>query len=85
MWSIFFVLPNLGLRNQVGNENIAIVPHNDSRVIKITSSNPLAKSLIESFEDQFRRKAYPSVLIVNRNAPSETSEKGTDLFIDVIA
>jgi hypothetical protein len=77
MWSIFFVLPNLGLRNQFGNGNIAIVPHNDSRVKNITSSNPLAKSLINGFEDQFGRKAYPSVLLVNINSPVRIREPET--------
>ncbi len=69
MWSIFFVLPNLSLREPVGNRNIAIVPHDDSCVIEITSSEPLAKSLVEGFENQFRRKAHPSLLISNRKIP----------------
>ena len=77
MWSIFFVLPNLGLKNQFGNDNIAIVPHNDSRVTNITSSNPFAKSLFKGFEDQFRRKAYPSALLVNINSSDRIREPET--------
>lgn len=70
MWSILFILPNLSLRKPVANKNIAIVPHDDSRVIEITSSNPLAKSLVEGFENQFRRKTHPSLLIINSGVPN---------------
>lgn len=64
-----FLLPNLGLRDPVGNENVAIVPTDDPRAIDIASSNNLARSFIEGFEDQFRRKVYPSLLLININGP----------------
>ena len=70
MWHIIFAIPNLGLQESVGTEHIAIARHDDRRVMEITSSNPLAKLLVEGFEDPFRRKVYPSLLIVSGSAPS---------------
>ena len=69
MWSIFFLLPNLSLREPVGNEHIAILPHDDLVIRRICCSSPLAKVLIEGFENQFKRKAYPSILVINIAAP----------------
>jgi len=76
-WEIIFLLPNLGLRESVGNENIAIVSNNDPRVIKITSLDKTSKSLVENFEDQFGRKRYPTLLLINRNASDFLREKDT--------
>lgn len=68
-WEIIFLLPNLGLCESVGNENIAIASNNDPRVTKITSLDKLSKSLVENFEDQFGRKRRPALLLISRNAP----------------
>lgn len=62
-------MPDLSLREPVGNANIAIVPHDDARIDAIISSRPLAKALVERFEDQFGRKARPAVLIISSDAP----------------
>ncbi|MBL7178728.1 MAG: hypothetical protein ISS65_00765 [Desulfobacterales bacterium] len=69
MWIIIFALPDLSLKESLGNENIAIVPHDDSRVIEIVNQSLYAKALVENFEDQFGRKNYPSFLIISDKAP----------------
>jgi len=69
MWSVFFVLPNITMRQPVGNEHVSIVPNSDSRVEESISTNPFAKALVKNFEDQFGRKIYPAALIVNDDAP----------------
>ena len=69
MWSIFFLLPNMSLREPVGNDYIAILPHDDLVIRRICCSSPTAKVLIEGFEDQFRRKAYPAILVIHSAAP----------------
>ena len=69
MWIIIFALPDLNLKESIGNENIAIVPHNDSRTIEITKNSSYAKALVGNFKDQFGRKAYPSLLILSDTAP----------------
>lgn len=74
MWSIFFLLPNLSLREPVGNEHIAILPHDDLVIRRICCSSPLAMVIIEGFEDQFKRKAYPSILVINIAAPDIVRE-----------
>ncbi len=79
MWSIFFVLPNISLNEAVGNENIAIVPHDDSRVNTDIANSPFAKSLVGKFEDQFGRKVNPSLLIINDKAPD--SIKGIEAIV----
>jgi len=69
-WELIFSLPNLGLRNAIGNENIAIAPSGDSRITEITSKNNVAKHFIEGFEDQFKREVSPSFLIIPIGAPN---------------
>ena len=69
MWILLFALPDLNLSESIGNENIAIVPHDDSRVVEITNQSSYAKALVENFEDQFGRKNYPSLLIISDTAP----------------
>jgi hypothetical protein len=71
MWIILFALPDLNLSESIGNENIAIVPHNDPRIIEITKQSSYAKALVGNFEDQFGRKNYPSLLIVSDIAPQQ--------------
>ena len=73
-WEIIFLLPNFGLRESFGNDKIAIVPDDDSRVVDIVSSSNLAKSLVNSFEDQFRRKMRPALLLIRNNSPAKMRE-----------
>lgn len=68
MWSIIFALPNLNMGKPIGNENIAIVPHNDLRITEIASKSQFAEALAENFEDQFGQKQYPSFLIISNTA-----------------
>jgi hypothetical protein len=70
IWEIIFILPNLGLRDSFGNSKIAIVPHNDSRIVDIVSSNKFARILVNGFEDQFRRKVHPAMLIIPSDSPT---------------
>jgi hypothetical protein len=69
MWTIFFVLPNIQVGEPIGNDCISIAPYSDSRVKENVDNNPYAKALAEKFEDQFRRKATPSFLIVADSIP----------------
>jgi hypothetical protein len=68
MWAIGFALPNLDLREPVGNDYIAIVPRNDSRLSEITVSYPVAKHFVEGFRDQFGGGVSPSFLITSESA-----------------
>ena len=70
MWSVYFVLPDVTMHEPVGNEYISIAPHSDPRVANSIRTNHFAKALIKNFEDQFRRKMFPSVLMLNDNAPA---------------
>ena len=69
MWIIIFALPDLNLKESIGNENIAIVPHDDPRIIEIATQSTYARALVENFEDQFGGKNYPSFLIIAADAP----------------
>ncbi len=68
-WIPLFALPDFNINQSIGDENIAIVPYDDSRIIKIAEQNNSAKVLLEKFTDQFGRKEYPSFLIINEDAP----------------
>ncbi len=69
MWTIFFVLPNIQVRAPIGNDWIAIAPHDDPRIKENVSSSPYARALAEKFEDQFGRAVIPSFLILAGNIP----------------
>jgi len=69
MWSIFFALPNISVKYQIGNDWLAIVPHDDDRITQAMSKDPYTKALVNKFTDQFGRKVYPSFLIFSDNIP----------------
>jgi hypothetical protein len=73
-WEIIFLLPNLELSEPVGNDQIAIVPSSDQRVVDIVATSLVAKSLVENFQDQFGKRANPAVLLIRKNAPSYTND-----------
>ncbi|MDO8721830.1 MAG: hypothetical protein Q7J31_06335 [Syntrophales bacterium] len=64
MWTIFFVLPDIKVREPMGNKWISIAPYDDPRVKESVSSSPFARALAENFKDQFGRAVIPSFLIV---------------------
>ena len=71
MWSILFALPNLNLRQAIGNDVIAIAPQEDIRIREIISKFPHAKAFVENWENQFGTRIVPSFLIVKRGAPTD--------------
>ena len=79
MWMIIFALPDLNLNDSIGNEHIAIVPHDDKRIAEIINISSCSKALVENFESQFGQKNYPSLLIINDKAPEHLRD------IDAIA
>lgn len=69
MWFIFFVLPEIQVRQAVGNDLISIAPYDDPRVKECISSSPYAKALAENFKDQFGRPTTPSFLMAIETIP----------------
>lgn len=69
MWTIFFVLPDIGVKQAIGNNWISVAPYDDPRVEESVSSSPYAKALANNFKDQFGRPVIPSFLIVADNIP----------------
>jgi hypothetical protein len=69
MWTIFFVLPDIRVRESMGNKWISIAPYDDPRVKEIVSSSPFARALAKNFKDQFGRAVIPSFLIVADHIP----------------
>jgi len=68
-WIFIFVLHNLSIKDAIGNEFIAIVPKNDSRISNLISEHGALKYITNGFSDHFKRKVEPAVLIVNKKAP----------------
>jgi len=69
MWTIFFVLPDIKVREPMGNKWISIAPYGDTRVKESVSSSPFARALAKNFKDQFGRTVIPSFLIVADHIP----------------
>ncbi len=68
-WSLIYVLPNLKIKDPFETEFVAIVPNNDPRLIEITSSNRLAKLLLDGFATETGKKVNPCGLILRDDAP----------------
>ena len=60
-WEFVFILPNLSIKNSVGNDNIAICSLNDPRVKDLIKIHSNIRYLVTGFTDQFNRKVTPSV------------------------
>lgn len=76
-WEIIFVLPNLNLKKSYGNDKIAIVSNDDSRITDIVLSSVFAKSMVNGFEDQFKRKMHPAFLIIPGDSVTKYRELDT--------
>jgi len=74
MWIIFFVLPEIQVRESIGNDLISIAPYDDPRVKECISNSPYAKALGENFKDQFGRSIVPSFLIVADTIPDRVRD-----------
>lgn len=86
MWNIIFALPNLNIKEAIDNNYIAIVPHDDSRIVEIKAQSIYARALADNFEDQFGRKRYPSFLIVKDTAPLKISNNDSIVgFRNIVA
>ena len=73
-WLFVHVLPNLSIRQAIGNEYVAIVPPNDPRIESLIQKHPNLQYFISRFADQFRRPVIPSVLIVRNGIPRTVLE-----------
>ena len=64
-WEFVFVLPNISIKESVGNDYIAICPPNDPRVQNLIQMHSNIRYLVTGFTDQLNNKITPSVLIRN--------------------
>jgi hypothetical protein len=69
MWFIFFVLPEIQVKQAIGNDLISIAPHDDPRVKECISNSLYANALSENFKDQFGKPTKPSFLIAADSIP----------------
>jgi len=70
-WDVGYILPNVSLTQAFEAPYIALVPHNDTRLIKIKSSVRGCDKLLNCFIDQANKKVEPSIIIVDRQAPKK--------------
>ena len=64
-WEFVFILPNISIKESVGNEYIAISPPDDPRVQNLIQMHSNIRYLVTGFTDQLNNKITPSVLIRN--------------------
>lgn len=64
-WEFVFILPNISIKESVGNEYIAISPPDDPRVQNLIQMHLNIRYLLTGFTDQSNNKITPSVLIRN--------------------
>lgn len=68
-WLFLALLHNLSLQEPVENGYIAIVPDTDDRAISLIKTSLALRRMVSGFTDQFGRRAFPSLMIVNPKAP----------------
>lgn len=66
-WDFAFLIPNINLKEQIGNENIAIVPKADPRAKLIIKSKISAKAFVSNFKNQFGKKISPTLLLIQHS------------------
>jgi hypothetical protein len=64
-----FVLHNLSVQEQIGNDYVSIAPTNDARIKELISNHETLRYITDRFSDHFKRKVDPAIIIVNKNAP----------------
>src|SRR5680860_1655887 len=69
-WTPVFVLPNIPLEVAIGCEIAALAPARDPRIASLKRTHPTFRRFLNRFADNFGQKFEPSVLILNRAAPS---------------
>ena len=70
-WEFVFILPNISIKDSVGNDNIAICSPNDPRVEGLIKLHSNIRYLVTGFTDQLNRKVTPSVLIRRSKSPDK--------------
>jgi hypothetical protein len=85
-WEFRFLLHNLSLKKGFESEFMAIVPHDDPRLVRIISKVPAVEPLVRNFTDKFGIRTHPSALIVRRDAPVRVrSEEACVCFRNILA
>jgi hypothetical protein len=66
-WIPISALPNLLLREPVGDGDIAVTPRSDNRIAAAVAEQPLIGEFLDRFTDAFGRPILPSVLIIRQD------------------
>lgn len=85
-WIPIFVLPNAQLANAIGCDIAVLAPAHDPRVAALKRAQPMFRSFLGRFADNFGQKFEPSVLLLRVDAPTGFREIGAlASFRDLIA
>jgi hypothetical protein len=85
-WVPVLALPNLDMRGAIECDHAAIVSPVDQRVEKLRQDHPNLTTFLSKFSGQFGEQVWPSLLLLNSNAPKTyyTAEAVT-AFRDIIS
>jgi len=67
-WIPILVLPNLLLREPIGDGDIAVTPVDDNRIADAVAEHPRIGKFLDRFADAFGDPVDPSVLIIRQEA-----------------
>jgi hypothetical protein len=62
-WNFCALLPNLCLKEAIGNDTMLTVPYDDIRLQKMAAADSRLCLFLEGFSDPFGRKRFPSAII----------------------
>ena len=85
-WMPVLALPNLDMRGTLECPYAAIVPPNDSRVMKLRDAHPRLTTFLSTFSGQFREYVWPSLLLLRADAPpSHYTAEAVATFRDILS
>jgi len=68
-WQYCGLLPNLRVNEPIGNDVVALVAFDDSRLQELGRRNAALMALLQGFTDQFQRPRRPSAIVARQPLP----------------
>jgi hypothetical protein len=80
-----YLLPHVGFSEPIENDSVALVPHNDPRLLALAQASPGVRQLLTGFTDQFGEKIQPSALLLASDRPATVDYYAIASFRNCVA
>ncbi len=84
-WEFAFLIPHVGFRDPIEHGTLALVPHDDPRLLALAEGAFGVRQLLTQFTDQFGEEIYPSALLLTTNRPTTVDYYAVTSFRNCVA